>query len=44
MDPRTGLDDMEKIFAIPGLEVRLFGRPIRSQSLYRLLLIEKNVS
>jgi hypothetical protein len=36
--PRTGLDDVEKrkILPSPGLELRLLGRPARSQSLYRL--------
>jgi hypothetical protein len=34
---RTGLDDVEKrkFFILPGLELRPFGRPARSQSLYR---------
>jgi hypothetical protein len=38
MDPRAGLDDMEKrkFLTIPGLELRPLGRPSRSQSLYRL--------
>jgi hypothetical protein len=36
--PKTGLDDVErrKILPLPGLELRPLGRPIRSQSLYRL--------
>jgi hypothetical protein len=36
--PRAGLDDMEKtkFLTLPGLELRTFGRPTRSQSLYRL--------
>jgi hypothetical protein len=36
--PRTGLDDMEKRKFLPllGLELRPLGRPVRSQSLYRL--------
>jgi hypothetical protein len=36
--PRAGLDDVEKrkFLTLPGLELRLFGRPARSQSLYRL--------
>jgi hypothetical protein len=36
--PRTGLADMDnRIFLpLPGLELRHFGRPARSQSLYRL--------
>jgi hypothetical protein len=35
---RTGLDAVErrKILPLPGLEVRLVGRPARSQSLYRI--------
>jgi hypothetical protein len=38
MDPRTGLDDVEKtkFLALPGLELRPLGHPARSQSLYRL--------
>jgi hypothetical protein len=37
--PRAGLDDVEKrkFLTLPGLELRLLGRPARSQSLYRLL-------
>jgi hypothetical protein len=40
VDPRAGLDDMEKrkFLALMGLELRPFGRPARSQSLYRLIL------
>jgi hypothetical protein len=36
--PRAGLDDMKKrnCFAMLGLELCPFGRPPRSQSLYRL--------
>jgi hypothetical protein len=36
--PRAGMDEMEKtkFFILPGLELRLLGRPARSQSLYRL--------
>jgi hypothetical protein len=36
-DPRAGLDDMEKrkFLTLPGLELRLLGRPAHSQSLYR---------
>jgi hypothetical protein len=36
--PRAGLDDAEKkqFLTIPGLELRLLGRPGRSQLLYRL--------
>jgi hypothetical protein len=38
VDPRAGLDDMEKrkFFTLPGLELRFLGPPPRSQSLYRL--------
>jgi hypothetical protein len=38
VDPRAGLDDMEKwkFFTLPGLELLPPGRPARSQSLYRL--------
>jgi hypothetical protein len=38
MDPRTGMDDMEKreMFLRPALELRPLDRPARSQSLYRL--------
>jgi hypothetical protein len=38
IDPRTGLDDLEKrkFLILPGLELRPLGRPARSQSLYRL--------
>jgi hypothetical protein len=38
MDPRAGLDDVEKrkFLTVPGLELRPFSRPARSQSLYRL--------
>jgi hypothetical protein len=36
--PMVGLDEVKnrKFLTIPGLELRLFGRPARSQSLYRL--------
>jgi hypothetical protein len=36
--PRAGLDDVEKrkFLYLPGLELRPLGRPLRSQSLYRL--------
>jgi hypothetical protein len=36
--PRTGLDEAEKnkILPLQGLETRPLGRPVRSQSLYRL--------
>jgi hypothetical protein len=36
--PRAGPGDMEKLqfFTLPGLELRLLGRPARSQSLHRL--------
>jgi hypothetical protein len=38
MDPGVGLDDVEKrkFLTLQGLEIRLLGRPARSQSLYRL--------
>jgi hypothetical protein len=38
MDPRTGLDDVErrKILPLPGLELQPLGRPARRLSLYRL--------
>jgi hypothetical protein len=38
VDPRVGLDDVEKIqfLTLPGLELRTLGRPARSPSLYRL--------
>jgi hypothetical protein len=38
VDPRTGLDDVEKrkFSTLPGLELRLLGRPARSQSVHRL--------
>jgi hypothetical protein len=38
VDPRTGLDEMEKrkFLTISGLELRPLGRTARSQSLYRL--------
>jgi hypothetical protein len=38
VDPRAGLDDVGKrnFLILPGLELRPFGRPARSQSLYRL--------
>jgi hypothetical protein len=38
VERRGGLDDVEKrkFFILPGLELRLLGRPARSQSLYRL--------
>jgi hypothetical protein len=39
--PRAGMDDVEKrkLSILQGLEVRLLGRPARSQSLHRLLPI-----
>jgi hypothetical protein len=39
VNPRAGVDDLEKIkfFTLPGLELRTLGRPVRSQSLSRLL-------
>jgi hypothetical protein len=38
MDTRDSLDDMEKrkLVPLPALELRSLGRPVRSQSLYRL--------
>jgi hypothetical protein len=38
VDPRAGMDDMEKreFLTLPGLELQPLGRPARSQSLYRL--------
>jgi hypothetical protein len=38
VDPRVGLDDMEKwkFLTLSGLELRPLGRPASSQSLYRL--------
>jgi hypothetical protein len=35
---RAGLDDVEwrKFLTLPGLELRPLGRPVRSQSIYRL--------
>jgi hypothetical protein len=38
VDPRAGLDDVEnrKFLILSGIELRHFGRPVRSQSLYRL--------
>jgi hypothetical protein len=38
VDPRAGLDDMEKrkFLTLPGLELRPHRRPARSQSIYRL--------
>jgi hypothetical protein len=36
VDPRAGLDDMEKLkLILPGLELQSLVRPARSQSLYR---------
>jgi hypothetical protein len=39
VDPRAGLDDMEKreFLTLLGLELRPLGLPTRNQSLYRLL-------
>jgi hypothetical protein len=36
--PRVGLDDVKKriFLTLPGIELQTFGRPARSQSLYRL--------
>jgi hypothetical protein len=41
VDPRAGLDDVEKrkFLTLPGLELRPLGRPARSQSLYRLIVL-----
>jgi hypothetical protein len=38
VSPRASLDDVEKrkFLTLPGLEVRLLGRPASSQLLYRL--------
>jgi hypothetical protein len=38
VDPTAGLDDVEKrkVFTLPEFELRPFGRPALSQSLYRL--------
>jgi hypothetical protein len=38
VDPRAGLDDVQKrnFLTLPGFELQPFGRPTRSQSLYRL--------
>jgi hypothetical protein len=38
MGPSAGLDEMmkRKFFTLPGLELRLLGRPARRQWLYRL--------
>jgi hypothetical protein len=42
VDPRAGLDDFEKrkFLNLSGVELRPFGRPARSQSLYRLRYLE----
>jgi hypothetical protein len=41
VDPRAGLDDVEKrkFLTLSGLELRLLGRPARSQSLFFLICI-----
>jgi hypothetical protein len=46
MGPRAGLDDVEKrkLLLLPGLELRLLGRPTRGQSLYRWLRFVFNIS
>jgi hypothetical protein len=38
VDLRAGMDDLEKrkFLTLPGLELRILGRPARSKSLYRL--------
>jgi hypothetical protein len=45
VDPRAGLDDLEtKFLSLPGLELRPFSRPARSQSLYRLSYPDSSMS
>jgi hypothetical protein len=41
VDPRSGLDDLEKrkFLTLPGLELRPLSRPARSCSLYRLQIM-----
>jgi hypothetical protein len=43
--PRACLDDLDKrkFLTLPGLELRPFSRPARSQSLYRLRYIAGNI-
>jgi hypothetical protein len=43
---RVGLADVKKIqfFTLPGLELRHLSRPVRSQSLYRLLTFHLNIN
>jgi hypothetical protein len=36
VDSRAGLDDVEKFLTLPGLELRLHGRPALSRSIHRL--------
>jgi hypothetical protein len=36
VDPRAGMDDMEKTLTLSRLQLRSLGRPARSQSLSRL--------
>jgi hypothetical protein len=44
VDPRPGLDDMEKrlFLTLPGIETRPLGRPARRQSLYRVRYTSRN--
>jgi hypothetical protein len=46
VDPRAGLDDMEKrkFLTLRGLEFRPFGGPARSQSLSRLPVFDDGLS
>jgi hypothetical protein len=46
VNPRAGLDDAEKreFLLLPGIELRPLGRPVRSQSLYRLRYHGSSVS
>jgi hypothetical protein len=43
VDPRAGLDDMEKrkFLTLPGLELRPLGYPARTQSLSRISLVKQ---
>jgi hypothetical protein len=45
VDPRADLDDVEKrkFLILPGLELRPLGRPVHSQSLYRLHQPSSNI-
>jgi hypothetical protein len=40
--PRAGLENMEKILDLLGLELRPLGSPAHSQSLYRLMINNNN--